>query len=78
MCTLTQVAGHGGHLYDGDMKVFGRGMQLLALLLLPLSMVMELDGGLGRSFGVSDMVVMLVFGICAFGAGRLLESYARA
>ena len=60
------------------MKSFGRGLQLLALILLPLSMLMELDGGLGRAFGVSDMVVMLVFGICAFGAGRLLESYARA
>jgi hypothetical protein len=58
------------------MKSVGRGLQLLGLILLPCSMVLELMGGLGRSFGVSDMVIMLVFGACAFVAGRLIEGYA--
>ena len=57
------------------MKALGRFLQVLGLVLLPLSMAMELSGGLGRSFGVSDMVVMLVFGATAFGVGRLLEGY---
>jgi len=57
------------------MKALGRLMQMLGLVLLPLSMVMEITGGLGRPFGVSDMVVTLVFGAAAFGAGRLLEGY---
>jgi hypothetical protein len=53
-------------------------MQILAMVLLPLAMLLELVGGLGRHFGVSDMVVMLVFGIGLFLTGRLLEGYARA
>ena len=61
-----------------DMRAIGRTLQVVGLILLPLSMVMELDGGLGRSFGVSDMVLMLVFGAAAFAVGRLVEGYARA
>lgn len=63
---------------DDAMRMLGRGMQLTAMILLPLSMVLELGGGLGRSFGVSDMVVMLVFGIGLFLIGRLVEGFARA
>lgn len=62
--------------YDGGMKSFGRSLQLLGLVLLPLSMLLEVTGGLGRSFGLSDMVLMLVFGTAAFGLGRLVEGYA--
>lgn len=58
------------------MKALGRLLQLGGLILLPLSMFMELTGGLGRPFGVSDMVIMLVFGASAFGAGRIVEGYA--
>jgi len=60
------------------MKVAGRALQLIGLAILPLSMVMELTGGLGRRVGVSDMVVMLLYGVIAFSLGRLLESHARA
>ena len=60
------------------MKSIGRGLQIMSLVLLPASMLLELDGSLGRPFGVSDMVVMLVFGICAFSLGRMMEGYARA
>ena len=59
------------------MRSIGRTLQILGLAVLPMSMVLELSGGLGRSFGVSDMVVMLVFGAGAFAAGRLIEGYAR-
>lgn len=55
------------------MRLVGRGLQLLALVLLPLSMVLEMTGHLGRSFGLSQMVIMLVFGMCAFYLGRILE-----
>lgn len=59
------------------MRAFGKLLQVMALILLPLSMFMEMSGGLGRRFGVSDMVVMLVFGIAAFCVGRFVEGYAR-
>ena len=60
------------------MRKIGRIMQVLAMILLPLAMILEFSGGLGRAIGVSDMVVMLVFGIGLFLTGRLLETYARA
>ena len=44
---------------------------------MPLSMVLELSKLLGRDFGVSDMVIMLVAGTAAFLMGRIIEGYAR-
>ena len=41
-------------------------------------MVLQLGDRLGRSFGVSDMVLMLIFGVAAFGIGRIVELYASA
>lgn len=58
------------------MKAFGRLLQVVGLVLLPLSMFTELTGGLGRPFGVSDMVTMLVFGFAVFYLGRYVEGYA--
>jgi hypothetical protein len=55
------------------MKALGRVLQLIGLVILPLSMVLELTDMLGRPFGVSDMVIMLLFGIAIFSIGRLLE-----
>jgi hypothetical protein len=52
-------------------------LQMAGLVLLPLSMVLELTGSLGRSFGVSQMVIMLVFGLSIFYLGRFVEGYAR-
>lgn len=60
------------------MQILGRLLQWVGLLVLPLSMVMELTGGLGRKFGVSDMVTMLAYGIVAFALGRTLEGYGRS
>ena len=59
------------------MKTTGRLLQQVALIALPLSMLLELTGLMGRSFGLSEMLVMLVFGIAAFFLGRMLEGYAQ-
>ena len=59
------------------MQRFGRVLQLIGLAVLPLSMMLELTGILGRAFNLSHMVIMLVFGIAAFLLGRLIEGYAR-
>lgn len=58
------------------MKEIGRTMQLVGLIALPLSMFLELTGSLGRSFGVSQMVIMLVFGTATFYFGRIIEGYS--
>lgn len=59
------------------MRILGRTLQLFGLAILPLSMVLELSKLLGRDFGVSDMVIMLVAGTAAFLMGRIIEGYAR-
>ncbi len=58
------------------MKTFGRALQWMGLIILPLAMVMELTGGLGRRVGVSDMVLMLGYGVISFVLGRMLEGMA--
>ncbi|RIK80359.1 MAG: hypothetical protein DCC68_11040 [Planctomycetota bacterium] len=59
------------------MRFLGRALQLFGLVVLPLSMVLELSKLLGRDFGVSDMVIMLVAGSAAFLMGRIIEGYGR-
>ena len=51
-------------------------MQILGLAILPLAMVLELSGHLGRR-GVSEMLLMMVFGCAAFYLGRYLEGLGR-
>ena len=58
------------------MKAFGRFLQIIGLFLLPLAMFLQLTSSLGRSFHVSEMVIMLVFGVAAFYLGRIVEGYA--
>lgn len=58
------------------MHVFGRLLQYIGLFTLPAAIVLELGQLLGRSFGLSQMLVMMVFGFCAFQVGRYLEGYA--
>ncbi len=60
------------------MRALGKLLPLAGLVALPASMLMELTGALGRSFGVSQMVIMLVFGVVVFYLGRYLEGYARS
>lgn len=59
------------------MKSIGRFLQLVGLVVLPLGMFLELSGALGQKFGLSQMLIMLVFGVLSFGLGRYLEGYAR-
>ncbi|MFO0904899.1 MAG: hypothetical protein U0939_17975 [Pirellulales bacterium] len=59
------------------MRFFGRTLQWIGLIILPVAMLMELTGGLNRDVGVSDMVLMLGYGVIAFMAGRMLEGMAK-
>ena len=58
------------------MKSLGRLLQIGGLILLPLAMLMELTGQLGRR-GVAELLLMLVAGAAAFMLGRFIEGYAR-
>ena len=55
-------------------------MQVLALLILPVAMIVELTAEM-RAFtqysNLSVMLIALVFGVALFGLGRILEGYAR-
>ena len=54
----------------------GRGLQLLGLAILPLGIILEITGRLGRR-GLAELLLIMVFGFAAFHAGRYLEGYAR-
>lgn len=55
----------------------GKLLQVAALALLPLGMYLELSGALGRSGGLSQMLILLAVGVAMFSIGRLVEGYAR-
>jgi len=54
------------------MRTIGRFLQILGLLLLPASMVVQLMGGITPG----QLLLALVFGGAAFYLGRMLEGYA--
>jgi hypothetical protein len=58
-------------------STFGKLLQIAALVILPIGMYLELTGGLGRSGGLSQMLILLVAGVALFGIGRIVEGYAR-
>ena len=58
------------------MRIAGRLLQYVGLIALPAAIVLELSQLLGRSFGLSEMLIMLVFGFCAFHVGRYVEGFA--
>lgn len=51
-------------------------MQLSGLALLPLFVVLELSGTLGRDSGVAELLLAMVFGVAIFYLGRIIEGYA--
>ena len=55
------------------MMPLGRLLQFAGLTLLPLAIFLELS----QAIRLKDMLVMLVFGVAAFYAGRIMEGYAR-
>lgn len=57
-------------------KKFGKLLQVGALALLPVTMLMELNGGLGRTHGLATMLWLLLLGVGLFSVGRLIEGYA--
>lgn len=61
-----------------SMGALGKFLQVLGLALLPLSIILDLLGGSDpiRPFGVSQMVLMLGFGMAIFYIGRILEGYS--
>lgn len=59
------------------MRALGKLMQLVGLVMLPLSMVMEMTGALPRRLPIAAMLIMMVFGFAIFYAGRLVEGYAQ-
>jgi len=58
------------------LRLVGRTLQHVGLVSLPLAILMELTGMMGRAFGLSQMLLMMVFGACAFYLGRYLEGFA--
>lgn len=58
------------------MILIGRLLQYAGLIALPVAILLELSKLLGRSFGLSQMLIMLVFGFCAFHIGRFIEGFA--
>lgn len=59
------------------MSIVGRFLQVVGLIILPVSLIIEASGGLGRDSGVGDMLVMMIFGAALFGLGRMIGSYAQ-
>jgi hypothetical protein len=56
------------------MKAVGRLGQFLGLSIPALAVIMELSGRITSG----PMLGMLVFSICCFGIGRILEGYSQA
>ena len=63
--------------YDLTMtRNVGKAMQVLALMLLPASMLMQLTAQM-RASSVSVMLLLMLFGIALFCVGRVVEGYGR-
>ena len=64
------------------MQTFGKLLQVAGLVLLPLSMMMQLTGGVradtGAGFTVSAMLLMMLVGVILFAGGRVLEGYGQS
>ena len=58
------------------MGTLGKSLQIFGLVILPISVVFELLGRLGRN-GLIEMLLMMLFGAAAFCLGRYLEGFAR-
>lgn len=58
------------------MRAFGRTLQILGLVLLPLSMFMNLTDTFSETFRILQMLIMAAFGLAAFYLGRIVEGYA--
>ena len=62
------------------LRSFGKFLQLMALVILPFAMVVQLTREMRATTEVTNLSVMLiflVFGAVMFGLGRIIEGYAR-
>lgn len=55
-------------------RSIGRGLQLLALVALPLAMALQI----ANQLSLGQMLMVMVSGAAAFWLGRIIEGYARA
>jgi hypothetical protein len=55
------------------MASFGRLLQIVGLVLPPLSIFLQLEGAVS----LGQMLLLLVAAVSAFWIGRILEGYAR-
>lgn len=58
------------------MQTLGKILQVIGLVLLPIACLAQLSDGIGRSYGLSEMVLWSAFGVAAFVLGRYIEGYA--
>ena len=63
------------------MRTFGKLLQVIGLVILPVAMMMQVTTGsrasTGAGFSVSTMLVMMVLGVAIFSLGRVVEGYAK-
>ncbi|ADB17583.1 hypothetical protein Psta_2918 [Pirellula staleyi DSM 6068] len=59
------------------LPLIGKLMQIVSLILLPASMLMELTAEM-RAHSLSVMLLLLIFSIALFSVGRMLEGFGRA
>jgi hypothetical protein len=62
------------------MQTLGKLLQVAGLVILPLAMVMQLTSGIRAPAGsvtVSAMLLLMVFGVVLFLAGRVVEGFGR-
>ena len=62
------------------LRSLGKLLQLLALIILPVAMVIQLSKEMRATTEVTNLSVMLIllaFGAALFGLGRIIEGYAR-
>ena len=55
------------------MRSIGHNLTVLALVLPPLGIVLQL----GNVISPGKMLIMLVASVCLFGIGRIVEGYGR-
>lgn len=59
------------------MRTLAKFMQLFGLTILPLGVMMQLSGVLGRDRGVADMLIMMLVGAASFYLGWVMEGYVK-
>lgn len=71
-------------------RLLGKLMQIVGLVILPVAIVLQLifddpdtnESELERTgqdvfgFGVDGLLVAMIFGVCVFTVGRIVEGYA--